>query len=50
MIHTCVILGEPRQRVERSDMTVETEAACLEVSGVEVAGAPGAAAVAPGAC
>lgn len=43
------MLGEPRQRVERRDMTVETVAACLEVSGVAVVGAPGAAAVAPGA-
>lgn len=45
---TWVILGDPRHRVERREITVETEADCLEVSGV-ADGAPGAAAAAPGA-
>lgn len=45
---TWVILGDPRHRVERREITVETEADCFEVSGV-ADGAPGAAAAAPGA-
>lgn len=45
---TWVMLGDPRHRVERREITVETEADCLEFSGV-ADGAPGAAAAAPGA-
>ena len=45
---TWVILGEPRHSVDSREITVETEADCLEFSGV-AAGAPGAAAAAPGA-
>lgn len=45
---TWVILGDPRHKVDRREITVETEADCFEVSGVDD-GAPGAAAAAPGA-